>query len=143
MKIKKYLLTSSPIIVGLSSLCVVSCSSSSTDYKVMSFALDENKIKKESTNASEFNNETNTKEKLLKIVKNNLSSLDRYTLEALGYSSNDDYQKQQLSSNIFEKIAIENNELIIQIKSEIKIKEEKKYLLYRLPNNSTELRMKI
>lgn len=147
MKPKKYLLLPASITIGLSTFSIISCSSSSTDYKVMNFVIDDNKVKALSSNPTSFNAEPITKEKLLKIVKNTLESLDKYTLEALGYSSNDNYTNQQISACVFDKIAIENNELIINIKNEIIVdingKKVEKQSLYRLPNNSTQYRVKI
>ena len=63
---------------------VVSCGSESTDFKVMNWAIDENKVKQEAPNYATFNNSTFI-DKINKVIKKQNANyeLDRYTTEAI------------------------------------------------------------
>ena len=113
---------------------VVSCGSESTDFKVMNWAIDENKVKQEAKNYASFNNLTFI-EKINKVIKmQNNYELDRYTIEAI-------------DQNWFEQISIASNDansksykLIFKLKNSQVIKTTNnqtitKYCPYRLPNN--------
>ena len=113
---------------------VVSCGSESTDFKVMNWAIDENKVKQEAPNYATFNNSTFI-EKINRVIKKqNNYELDRYTTEAI-------------DQNWFEQISIELNDansksykLIFKLKNSQVIKTANnqtitKYCPYRLPNN--------
>ena len=113
---------------------VVSCGSESTDFKVMNWAIDENKVKQEAPNYATFNNSTFI-EKINRVIKKqNNYELDRYTTEAI-------------DQNWFEQISIALNDansksykLIFKLKNSQVIKTANnqtitKYCPYRLPNN--------
>lgn len=113
---------------------VVSCGSESTDFKVMNWAINENKVKQEAPNYATFNNSTFI-EKINRVIKmQNNYELDRYTTEAI-------------DQNWFEQISIELNDansksykLIFKLKNSQVIKTTNnqtitKYCPYRLPNN--------
>ena len=113
---------------------VVSCGSESTDFKVMNWAIDENKVKKEAPNYATFNNSTFI-EKINRVIKKqNNYELDRYTTEAI-------------DQNWFDQINIQLNDansksykLIFKLKNSQVIKTTNnqtitKYCPYRLPNN--------
>ena len=113
---------------------VVSCGSESTDFKVMNWSIDENKVKQEAPNYATFNNLTFI-DKINKVIKKqNNYELDRYTTEAI-------------DQNWFEQISIELNDansksykLIFKLKNSQVIKTANnqtitKYCPYRLPNN--------
>ena len=115
---------------------VVSCGSESTDFKVMNWAIDENKVKKEAPNYATFNNSTFI-EKINKVIKNPNANyeLDRYTTEAI-------------DQNWFEQISIidlndpnsKSYKLIFKLKNSQVINTTNnqtitKYCPYRLPNN--------
>ena len=113
---------------------VVFCGSESTDFKVMNWAIDENKVKQEAPNYATFNNSTFI-EKINRVIKKqNNYELDRYTTEAI-------------DQNWFDKISIELNDansksykLIFKLKNSQVIKTANnqtitKYCPYRLPNN--------
>ena len=113
---------------------VVSCGSESTDFKVMNWAIDENKVKKEAPNYATFNNSTFI-EKINRVIKKqNNYELDRYTTEAI-------------DQNWFDQISIALNDansksykLIFKLKNSQVIKTANnqtitKYCPYRLPNN--------
>ena len=113
---------------------VVSCGSESTDFKVMNWAIDENKVKQEAPNYATFNNLTFI-EKINRVIKKqNNYELDRYTTEAI-------------DQNWFEQISIElkdanskSYKLIFKLKNSQVIKTANnqtitKYCPYRLPNN--------
>lgn len=113
---------------------VVSCGSESTDFKVMNWAIDENKVKQEAPNYATFNNSTFI-EKINRVIKKqNNYELDRYTTEAI-------------DQNWFDQISIELNDansksykLIFKLKNSQVIKTANnqtitKYCPYRLPNN--------
>ena len=113
---------------------VVSCGSESTDFKVMNWAIDENKVKKEAPNYATFNNSTFI-EKINRVIKKqNNYELDRYTTEAI-------------DRNWFDQISIKLNDansksykLIFKLKNSQVIKTANnqtitKYCPYRLPNN--------
>ena len=113
---------------------VVSCGSESTDFKVMNWAIDENKVKQEAPNYATFNNSTFI-EKINRVIKKqNNYELDRYTTEAI-------------DQNWFEQISIELNDansksykLIFKLKNSQVIKTANnqtitKYCPYRLTNN--------
>lgn len=113
---------------------VVSCGSENTDFKVMNWAIDENKVKQAAPNYATFNNLTFI-EKINKVIKmQNNYQLDRYTTEAI-------------DQNWFEQISIALNDansksykLIFKLKNSQVIKTTNnqtitKYCPYRLPNN--------
>lgn len=113
---------------------VVSCGSESTDFKVMNWAIDENKVKQAAPNYATFNNLTFI-EKINKVIKmQNNYQLDRYTTEAI-------------DQNWFEQISIALNDansksykLIFKLKNSQVITNTNnqtitKYCPYRLPNN--------
>ena len=113
---------------------VVSCGSESTDFKVMNWAIDENKVKQEAPNYATFNNSTFI-EKINRVIKKqNNYELDRYTTEAI-------------DQNWFEQISIALNDansksykLIFKLKNSQVISTTNnqtitKYCPYRLPNN--------
>ena len=115
---------------------VVSCGSESTDFKVMNWAIDENKVKQEASNYATFNNSTFI-EKINKVIKNPNANyeLDRYTTEAI-------------DQNWFEQISIidlndpnsKSYKLIFKLKNSQVINTTNnqtitKYCPYRLPNN--------
>lgn len=113
---------------------VVSCGSESTDFKVMNWFIDENKVKKEAQNYATFNNLTFI-EKINRVIKKqNNYELDRYTTEAI-------------DQNWFEQISIALNDansksykLIFKLKNSQVINTTNnqtitKYCPYRLPNN--------
>lgn len=115
---------------------VVSCGSESTDFKVMNWAIDENKVKQEAQNYATFNNLTFI-DKINKVIKNPNANyeLDRYTTEAI-------------DQNWFEQISIidlndpnsKSYKLIFKLKNSQVIKTANnqtitKYCPYRLPNN--------
>ena len=114
---------------------VVSCGSESTDFKVMNWAIDENKVKQEAPNYATFNNSTFI-EKINRVIKKqNNYELDRYTTEAI-------------DQNWFEQISIidlndpnsKSYKLIFKLKNSQVIKTANnqtitKYCPYRLPNN--------
>lgn len=113
---------------------VVSCGSESTDFKVMNWAIDENKVKKEAPNYATFNNLTFI-EKINRVIKKQKNyELDRHTTEAI-------------DQNWFDQISIELNDansksykLIFKLKNSQVIKTANnqtitKYCPYRLPNN--------
>ena len=113
---------------------VVSCGSESTDFKVMNWAIDENKVKQEAPNYATFNNSTFI-EKINRVIKKqNNYELDRYTTEAI-------------DQNWFEQISIALNDansksykLIFKLKNSQVISAANnqtitKYCPYRLPNN--------
>ena len=113
---------------------VVSCGSESTDFKVMNWAIDENKVKQEAPNYATFNNSTFI-EKINRVIKKqNNYELDRYTTEAI-------------DQNWFDQISIALNDansksykLIFKLKNSQVIKTANnqtitKYCPYGLPNN--------
>ena len=114
---------------------VVSCGSEITDFKVMNWAIDENKVKKEAPNYATFNNLTFI-DKINKVIKKQNANyeLDRYTTESI-------------DQNWFDQISIELNDansksykLIFKLKNSQVIKTANnqtitKYCPYRLPNN--------
>lgn len=113
---------------------VVSCGSENTDFKVMNWAIDENKVKQAAQNYATFNNSTFI-EKINKVIKmQNNYELDSYTTEAI-------------DQNWFEQISIALNDansksykLIFKLKNSQVIKTTNnqtitKYCPYRLPNN--------
>ena len=115
---------------------VVSCGSESTDFKVMNWAIDENKVKQEAPNYATFNNLTFI-DKINKVIKkqNDNYELDRYTTEAI-------------DQNWFEQISIidlndpnsKSYKLIFKLKNSQVISAANnqtitKYCPYRLPNN--------
>lgn len=113
---------------------VVSCGSEITDFKVMNWAIDENKVKKEAPNYATFNNSTFI-EKINRVIKKqNNYELDRYTTEAI-------------DQNWFDQISIKLNDansksykLIFKLKNSQVISTTNnqtitKYCPYRLPNN--------
>ena len=113
---------------------VVSCGSESTDFKVMNWSIDENKVKQEAPNYATFNNSTFI-EKINRVIKKqNNYELDRYTTEAI-------------DQNWFDQINIQLNDansksykLIFKLKNSQVIKTTNnqtitKYCPYRLPNN--------
>ena len=113
---------------------VVSCGSESTDFKVMNWSIDENKVKQEAPNYATFNNSTFI-EKINRVIKKqNNYELDRYTTEAI-------------DQNWFDQINIQLNDansksykLIFKLKNSQVIKTANnqtitKYCPYRLPNN--------
>lgn len=113
---------------------VVSCGSESTDFKVMNWAIDENKVKQEAQNYATFNNLTFI-EKINRVIKKqNNYELDRYTTEAI-------------DQNWFDQISIALNDansksykLIFKLKNSQVISTTNnqtitKYCPYRLPNN--------
>lgn len=113
---------------------VVSCGSESTDFKVMNWAIDENKVKQEAPNYATFNNSTFI-EKINRVIKKqNNYELDHYTTEAI-------------DQNWFDQISIALNDansksykLIFKLKNSQVIKTANnqtitKYCPYRLPNN--------
>lgn len=113
---------------------VVSCGSESTDFKVMNWAIDENKVKQEAQNYATFNNSTFI-EKINRVIKiQNNYELDRYTTEAI-------------DQNWFDQISIQLNDansksykLIFKLKNSQVINTTNnqtitKYCPYRLPNN--------
>lgn len=114
---------------------VVSCGSESTDFKVMNWSIDENKVKQEAPNYATFNNSTFI-EKINRVIKKqNNYELDRYTTEAI-------------DQNWFDQISIidlndpnsKSYKLIFKLKNSQVIKTANnqtitKYCPYRLPNN--------
>lgn len=113
---------------------VVSCGSEITDFKVMNWAIDENKVKQEAQNYATFNNSTFI-EKINKVIKmQNNYELDRYTTETI-------------DRNWFDQISIElkdanskSYKLIFKLKNSQVISTTNnqtitKYCPYRLPNN--------
>ena len=113
---------------------VVSCGSESTDFKVMNWSIDENKVKQEAPNYATFNNSTFI-EKINRVIKKqNNYELDRYTTEAI-------------DQNWFDQISIKLNDansksykLIFKLKNSQVIKTANnqtitRYCPYRLPNN--------
>ena len=113
---------------------VVSCGSESTDFKVMNWSIDENKVKQEAPNYATFNNSTFI-EKINRVIeKQNNYELDRYTTEAI-------------DQNWFDQISIALNDansksykLIFKLKNSQVISTTNnqtitKYCPYRLPNN--------
>ena len=114
---------------------VVSCGSESTDFKVMNWAIDENKVKQEAPNYATFNNSTFI-EKINRVIKKqNNYELDRYTTEAI-------------DQNWFDQISIidlndpnsKSYKLIFKLKNSQVINTTNnqtitKYCPYRLPNN--------
>lgn len=113
---------------------VVSCGSESTDFKVMNWAIDENKVKQEAQNYATFNNLTFI-DKINKVIKKqNNYELDRYTTETI-------------DRNWFDQISIElkdanskSYKLIFKLKNSQVISTTNnqtitKYCPYRLPNN--------
>lgn len=113
---------------------VVSCGSESTDFKVMNWAIDENKVKQEAPNYATFNNLTFI-DKINKVIKKQKNyELDRYTTEAI-------------DQNWFDQISIALNDansksykLIFKLKNSQVIQTTNnqtitKYCPYRLPNN--------
>ena len=115
---------------------VVSCGSESTDFKVMNWAIDENKVKQEAQNYATFNNLTFI-HKINTVIKNPNANyeLDRYTTEAI-------------DQNWFEQISIidlndpnsKSYKLIFKLKNSQVINTTNnqtitKYCPYRLPNN--------
>lgn len=136
------------ILTPVTLLPIVSCSSSSSDYKEMSFIIDVEKLKS-IKDVNRFNGEEINKDKLLKIIKNN--DLDRYTYEAMGYTyKNGMWTDFNKNKNLFSKIEIEdptkNPKLVIELKKEYSVsidgKEKKIKNVFRLPNGSLELTKK-
>lgn len=115
---------------------VVSCGNTNTNFKVMNWVIDINKVKQEAPNFSAFNNLT-LNEKINKVIKqvpNSGYELDRYTIEAI-------------EQNWFEQMSIEqvdvnqkSYKLIFKLKDSQVINSSNnqtktKYCPYRLPNN--------
>ncbi len=135
MKIKKILLNSSLIFSNLFFVSfTISCGTTSSDFKTMSWSFDIDKIKKESADYETFNNEMISITKLEKIVKTSTTfEFDRYTVQAMG-------------DNWFEQISFELNSNNQPYKLVIKLKEFQvvninnsninKQCPYRLPNNN-------
>lgn len=115
---------------------VVSCGNTNTNFKVMNWVIDINKVKQEAQNFLAFNNLT-LNEKINKVIKqvpNSGYELDRYTIEAI-------------EQNWFEQMSIEqvdvnqkSYKLIFKLKDSQVInlsnnQTKTKYCPYRLPNN--------
>ena len=111
---------------------VVSCGNTNTNFKVMNWVIDINKVKQEAQNFSAFNNLT-LNEKINKVIKqvpNSDYELDRYTIEAI-------------EQNWFEQMSIEQvdvNQKIFKLKdsqvsNSSNNQTKTKYCPYRLPNN--------
>lgn len=100
---------------------VVSCSST-PDHKVMNFKVDENKVK--ALTISDFNALPNDETKMLQIIAQSATQVDRYTKEAL-------------QENLFKKINIKDESTRFVVEFEIETKKGDKHFSYRLPNGST------
>ena len=113
---------------------VVSCGSESTDFKVMNWAIDENKVKQEAPNYATFNNSTFI-EKINRVIKKqNNYELDRYTTEAIDQNWFDqiNIQLNDANSKSYKLIFKLKNSQVISAANNQTIT---KYCPYRLPNN--------
>lgn len=134
MILKKLFLSSTLLANAAIIPLVVSCGSQNIDFKVMNWAIDENKAKQEAQTYTTFNALT-FNEKINKVIKiqNANYELDRYTIDAI-------------SQNWFEQISIEpiNNSNSYKLTFKLKVsqniklpnnQEVTKSCPYRLPNN--------
>ena len=113
---------------------VVSCGSESTDFKVMNWSIDENKVKQEAPNYATFNNSTFI-EKINRVIKKqNNYELDRYTTEAIDQNWFDqiNIQLNDANSKSYKLIFKLKNSQVISTTNNQTIT---KYCPYRLPNN--------
>ena len=113
---------------------VVSCGSESTDFKVMNWSIDENKVKQEAPNYATFNNSTFI-EKINRVIKKqNNYELDRYTTEAIDQNWFDqiNIQLNDANSKSYKLIFKLKNSQVISAANNQTIT---KYCPYRLPNN--------
>ena len=113
---------------------VVSCGSESTDFKVMNWSIDENKVKQEAPNYATFNNSTFI-EKINRVIKKqNNYELDRYTTEAIDQNWFDqiNIQLNDANSKSYKLIFKLKNSQVINTTNNQTIT---KYCPYRLPNN--------
>ena len=113
---------------------VVSCGSESTDFKVMNWAIDENKVKQEAQNYATFNNLTFIDKINRVIKKQNNYELDRYTTEAIDQNWFDqiNIQLNDANSKSYKLIFKLKNSQVISAANNQTIT---KYCPYRLPNN--------
>ena len=118
MKINKLVLPFAiPTVALVPVASVVSCGSSSSDYSVMEFTIDNAKCA--SLDSATFNAETNSVDKLKKIIKQ--AEVDRYTQDAMDLG-------------LFTKIAIENNNVVMEMTNKKTNGDKTTYYSYRLPN---------